>query len=106
MVQATCAGVASNSVWNVFRPTETTVMSRMDMIAPSTTTPATIRTCRSSLSLAGAGLTSSAGSFGERLVDTRKGYGPRLLSCTSFSRDLDVTSVASGGELLDRSDQL
>jgi len=42
--------VASNSVWNVGCATLTTVMSRIDMIAPSTTTPATRRTSLSSLS--------------------------------------------------------
>ena len=50
MVQATSAAVASNSRWKVSRATETTVMSRMDMIAPRTTTPAIIRTFLSSLS--------------------------------------------------------
>src|SRR6186997_1039783 len=49
MVQATWAGVASKTFWKVLSATETTVMSRIDMIAPSTTTPATIRTLRSSL---------------------------------------------------------
>src|SRR6478735_5499421 len=36
-----------NSVWNVGRATLTTVMSRMDMIAPITTTPAIFRTAPS-----------------------------------------------------------
>src|ERR1051326_8050945 len=62
MVHATWAAVASNSVWKVFRATETTVMSRIDMIAPSTTTPATRRTPRSSLSEAWAG---SCAGFGD-----------------------------------------
>ena len=55
MVHATAAAVALNSSWKVFRATETTVMSRMDMMAPRTTTPATIRTLLSSLSLLSAG---------------------------------------------------
>ena len=53
MVHATSAAVALNSVWKVCSATDTTVMSRMDMIAPRTTTPATIRTLLSSLSVAG-----------------------------------------------------
>src|SRR3954470_21174613 len=48
-VQATWAWVLSKVSWNVRWATATTVMSRMDMIAPSTTTPATIMTRRSSL---------------------------------------------------------
>src|SRR5215217_2748750 len=50
MVHATSAAVASNSRWKVSSATETTVMSRIDMMAPRTTTPATIRTPLSSLS--------------------------------------------------------
>jgi hypothetical protein len=50
MVQATSAYVASNSVWNVGRATLTTVMSRIDMMAPRTTTPAIFSTAASSLS--------------------------------------------------------
>src|SRR5689334_19188657 len=50
MVHATWAGVASKIVWKVRRPTLTTVMSRIDISAPRTTTPATSRTSRSSLS--------------------------------------------------------
>src|SRR3954447_2005331 len=54
MVQATSAYVASNTVWNVGSATLTTVMSRIDMIAPRTTTPATLRTAASSFVSAGA----------------------------------------------------
>jgi hypothetical protein len=36
-----------NSSWNVGSATLTTVMSRIDMIAPSTTTPAILRTAAS-----------------------------------------------------------
>ena len=36
-----------NTVWNVGRATLTTVMSRMDMMAPITTTPAIFRTAAS-----------------------------------------------------------
>src|SRR6478672_4156234 len=36
-----------NAVWNVGRATLTTVMSRMDMMAPMTTTPAIFRTAAS-----------------------------------------------------------
>src|SRR6478609_2778757 len=36
-----------NSVWNVRSATLTTVMSRIDMMAPRTTTPATLRTAAS-----------------------------------------------------------
>src|SRR3954469_23547071 len=68
MVQATWADVASNSCWNVWSATETTVMSRMDMIAPSTTTPAMIRTPLSSLS-------SGRVDWSEMRVDTTQGYG-------------------------------
>ena len=50
MVHAASAGEQSNTSWKVGCATETTVMSRIDMIAPSTTTPATSRTPRSSLS--------------------------------------------------------
>jgi hypothetical protein len=42
--------VASNSVWKVGSAMLTTVMSRIDMIAPRTTTPAILRTAPSSLS--------------------------------------------------------
>ena len=38
------------AVWNVGRATLTTVMSRIVMIAPSTTTPAILRTAPSMLS--------------------------------------------------------
>ncbi len=43
------SGVPSlaNDVWNVRSATLTTVMSRIDMIAPSTTTPATLSTAAS-----------------------------------------------------------
>src|SRR5690606_14911217 len=68
----------SNSDWKVWSATETTVMSRIDMIEPSTTTPATIKTERSSLSASGVGRTSpdppSPGSLW-MLVDTTKEYG-------------------------------
>src|SRR5829696_1335611 len=47
IVQATSAYVASNSVWKVGSATLTTVMSRIDMMAPSTTTPAILRTAPS-----------------------------------------------------------
>ena len=50
MVHAASAGEASKTSWNVGWATDTTVMSRIDMIAPSTTTPATSSTPRSSLS--------------------------------------------------------
>ncbi|MEE3922158.1 hypothetical protein V2I01_39250 [Micromonospora sp. BRA006-A] len=40
--------MASNSLWNVGSATLTTVTSRIDMIAPSTTTPATLSTAASS----------------------------------------------------------
>src|SRR3954470_20814275 len=36
-----------NTIWNVGNATLTTVMSRIDMIAPSTTTPAILRTAAS-----------------------------------------------------------
>jgi hypothetical protein len=49
MVQATSAYVASKMVWKVGSATLTTVMSRIDMIAPSTTTPAIFSTAPSSL---------------------------------------------------------
>ena len=52
--------VASNSVWNVGSATLTTVMSRIDMIAPSTTTPAILSTAPSSLS----GYSTSGGRVG------------------------------------------
>jgi hypothetical protein len=76
MVHATSAAVASNSVWNVCKATDTTVMSRIDMIAPSTTTPATISTPRSSPeSDAGLPLGSSGTSAARSEVSvlTRKG---------------------------------
>src|ERR1700745_1846210 len=59
IVHATVAYDAWNTRWNVGSATLTTVMSRIAMMAPSTTTPATFRTPRSSLSegAAGAGLT-------------------------------------------------
>ena len=38
------------AVWNVGNATLTTVMSRIDITAPSTTTPATLRTAPSMLS--------------------------------------------------------
>jgi hypothetical protein len=41
------SGRAANTFWNVGRATLTTVMSRIDMIAPRTTTPATLRTAAS-----------------------------------------------------------
>ena len=50
IVQATVAYVALNSAWKVGSATLTTVMSRIDMIAPSTTTPAIFNTPESSLS--------------------------------------------------------
>src|SRR5699024_1013128 len=56
MVHATLAYVASKASWNVGIATLTTVMSRMDMIAPSTTTPATLSTAASILSLAAGAL--------------------------------------------------
>src|SRR5262245_35088492 len=49
MVQATRAYDAWNSVWNVGRATLTTVTSRIDMMAPKTTTPAILNTWASSL---------------------------------------------------------
>jgi hypothetical protein len=51
-VHATCEYATScpglpNSAWNVGSATLTTVMSRIDMMAPRTTTPATFRTAAS-----------------------------------------------------------
>ena len=43
-------GLSANTVWKVGRAMLTTVMSRIDMIAPSTTTPAILRTGPSILS--------------------------------------------------------
>src|SRR6478609_8146437 len=53
MVQATVEYVASKTVWKVGSATLTTVVSRIDMMAPSTTTPAIFSTVASSLSLPG-----------------------------------------------------
>jgi hypothetical protein len=51
-VHATCeyamgSSAVPKTVWKVGRATLTTVMSRIDMIAPRTTTPATLRTAAS-----------------------------------------------------------
>ena len=55
-VQATWAWVLSKMSWKVRWATATTVMSRIDMIAPRTTTPAiTITRLSSLLSAASAG---------------------------------------------------
>src|SRR6478609_11483777 len=55
MVQATVEYVASKTVWKVGSATLTTVVSRIDMMAPRTTTPAIFSTPESSLSPAPGG---------------------------------------------------
>src|SRR3954471_10644815 len=82
MVQATCAGEAEKTVWKVGWATLTTVMSRIDMIAPSTTTPATRRTSLSSLPDAESGGTDEG--WGGVCVVTGKGYGNAELRRTSI----------------------
>src|SRR6478609_9680479 len=61
MVQATVEYVASKTVWKVGSATLTTVVSRIDMIAPRTTTLAIFITRASSLSPAPGGADGVAG---------------------------------------------